>query len=195
MRTSAPPLLAIFRSRLQGDILARVMLQPDTLTVTDLANQVQAPVPTVHREVARLIEAGLLLTRRAGRSRLVSANEENPATPALRELVLIAFGPKQVIAEEFGQLTGVQHLLIFGSWAARYAGEPGRIPADVDVLVVGDVERQTLYDAADRAQARLARPVNPTRVSEAAWQSRTDPFLATLASRPTVDVLTQQKPA
>jgi len=192
MRTSAPPLLAIFRSRLQGDILARVMLQPDTLTVTDLAKQVQAPVATVHREVARLVEAGLLLTRPAGRSRLVSANEENPAMPALRELVLIAFGPKQVIAEEFGRLPGLKHLLIFGSWAARYAGEPGQIPADVDVLVVGDVERSALYDAADRAQARLARAVNPTRVSDDAWRSRTDPFLATLATRPMCDVLIEQ---
>ncbi len=192
MRTSAPPLLAIFRSRLQGDILARVILQPDTLTVTDLAKQVQAPVPTVHREVARLVAAGLLLTRRAGRSRLVSANEENPAMPALRELVLIAFGPKQVIAEEFGRLPGLKHLLIFGSWAARYAGEPGQIPADVDVLVVGEVERSALYDAADRAQSRLARAVNPTRVSDDAWRSRTDPFLATLATRPMCDVLIER---
>jgi hypothetical protein len=77
------------------------MLQPDSVTVTALAQAVSAPVSTVHREVARLEDAGLLVTRRVGRARLVSANEANPATPALRELVLVAFGPRQVIAEEF----------------------------------------------------------------------------------------------
>ena len=195
MRTSAPPLLAIFRSRLQGDLLARIMLQPDSLTVTALAKAVSAPVPTVHREVARLEDAGLLVTRRIGRARLVSANEANPATPALRELVLVSFGPRQVIAEEFAELPGVKKVSIFGSWASRYAGEAGRMPGDVDVLVVGDVDRQALYDAADRAQGRLARPVNPTRVSEAAWLAGTDPFLATLASRPMIDILAPERAA
>ena len=195
MRTSAPPLLAIFRSRLQGDLLARIMLQPDSVTVTALAQAVSAPVSTVHREVARLEDAGLLVTRRVGLARLVSANEANPATPALRELVLVGFGRRQVIAEEFMQIPGVRKLSIFGSWASRYAGEPGLMPGDVDVLVVGDVNRQALYDAADRAQARLARPVNPTRVSETAWLAGTDPFLATIASRPMIDVFAPERAA
>lgn len=127
------------------------MLKPDSVTVTALAQAVSAPVSTVHREVARLEDAGLLVTRRIGRARLVSANEANPATPALRELVLVSFGPRQVIAEEFAEFPGVKKVSIFGSWAARYTGEPSRMPGDVDVLVVGDVDRQALYDAADRA--------------------------------------------
>ena len=89
----------------------------------------------------------------------------------------------------------MRKLSIFGSWASRYAGEPGLMPGDVDVLVVGDVNRQALYDAADRAQARLARPVNPTRVSETAWLAGTDPFLATVASRPMIDVFAPERAA
>lgn len=102
-------------------------------------------------------DAGLLVTRRVGRARLVAVNEENPATLPLRELVMVSFGPRQVIAEEFADIPGVNADYIFGSWAARYEGEPGRVPGDVDVLIVGEAERDVLYAAADRAQARLAR--------------------------------------
>src|ERR1035437_1039136 len=100
MRTSAPPLLAVFRSQLQGDLLARVLLSPGQLSVSDLARVLGAPIPTVAREVTRLEGAGLLTTSRVGRARLVSGNDVNPALGPLRELVMIAFGPRQVINDE-----------------------------------------------------------------------------------------------
>jgi predicted ArsR family transcriptional regulator len=77
MRTSAPPLLAVFRSQLQGDLLARVLLSPGQLTMSDLARVLDAPVSTVAREIVRLEHAGLLMTRRIGRARLVAGNDDN----------------------------------------------------------------------------------------------------------------------
>lgn len=37
---------------------------------------------------------------------------------------------------------------IYGSWAARYLGEPGPVPQDVDVLAIGTASDDDLYDAA-----------------------------------------------
>src|SRR5436309_7620025 len=122
MRTPAPPLLAVFRSQLQGELLARVMLGPDGATITDLATDLGAPVSTVQREVDRLERAGILRTHRHGRGRLVAVDETNPAARPLLELVTITFGPRQVIEEEFAGLPGVEELYLFGSWAARYRG-------------------------------------------------------------------------
>jgi predicted nucleotidyltransferase len=191
MRTSAPPLLAIFRSRLQGDLLARILLAPGD-TMTDLARKVGAPVSTVQRELTRLHAAGLLTTNRVGRALQVSGNEANPALAPLRELVMIAFGPRQVVAEEFADLAEVSEVVIFGSWAARYSGEAGAPPGDVDVLVVGHPDRDDVYDAAERAQARIGRPVNTTVVSPARRVSSQEPFLQELSRRPAVSVFTQQ---
>jgi len=184
MRTSAPPLLAVFRSQLQGELLARVLLSPGHLSVSDLARVLGAPIPTVAREVTRLEGAGLLTTSRVGRARLVSGNDVNPALGPLRELVMIAFGPRQVITDEFGELDGVEELLIFGSWAARYQGEAGPPPGDVDVLVVGRPDRDDVYDAANRAQGRLGREVNPVLVSAQRWQEAAEPFLQEVQRRP-----------
>jgi hypothetical protein len=78
---------------------------------------------------------------------------------------------------------------IYGSWAARYSGEPGRIPRDVDVLIIGDVDEDDLYDAARAAERQLGREVNMHRVSRDAWEaSADDPFLDTVRSRPLVQL-------
>ena len=73
----------------------------------------------------------------------------------LTELLFLSWGPLQVIADEFAELAGVERVLIFGSWAARYQQRPGPPPHDLDVLVVGRPTRASVYDAADRAQQRL----------------------------------------
>jgi DNA-binding transcriptional ArsR family regulator len=189
MRTSAPPLLAIFRSQVQGEVLARVLLAREAVTIADLARELGAPLPTVAREVNRLRDAGILSLSRQGRAQLVTGNEANPAVAPLRELVAVAFGPRFVVAEEFADLPGLAGLAIFGSWAARYSGERGSVPGDVDVLVVGGVDRDEVYDAADRAARRLHREVNPTVMSVQRWTMReesADPFVRALRSRPLV---------
>lgn len=186
MRTSAPPLLAVFRSQLQGELLARVMLGPEGATITDLATDLGAPVSTVQREVDRLERAGILRTHRHGRGRLVSVNDANPAVRPLRELVTIAFGPRQVVEDEFAGLTGIEGLYLFGSWAARSSGVEGQAPGDVDVLVVGQPDRDDVYDAADRAQRRLHREVNATVISADRWASGDEPFLQGIRSHPLV---------
>lgn len=74
----------------------------------------------------------------------------------LRDLVMIAFGPRQVITEEFGSLDGLVDAFIFGSWAARHAGESGSPPGDIDVLLVGAPDRDLVFEAATGMVANLA---------------------------------------
>ena len=164
--------------------MARVLLSPGQLSMSDLARALEAPIPTVAREVTRLEGAGLLTTSRVGRARLLRGNDVNPVMGPLRELVMIAFGPRQVVTDEFRDLEGVEDLLIFGSWAARFHGEAGLPPGDVDVLVVGHPDRDDVYDAANRAQARLGREVNPVLVSPRRWQEAAEPFLQEVQRRP-----------
>jgi hypothetical protein len=61
MRSIAPALLSIFRSRLQADILAALLLDPGReYSLTDLAARLRAPLSTIHDEAHRLTTAGLL---------------------------------------------------------------------------------------------------------------------------------------
>lgn len=190
MRSAAPALLPIFRSRLQADILAALLLRPDQEhSLTDLAARLAAPLSTVHGEVRRLTDAGLILRREVGRSVMVRADTGNRVTGPLTELLMLSWGPPQVVAEEFAGLEGAEEVLIFGSWAARYRQRPGKPPHDLDVLVVGHPNREDVYDAADRAQERLGLPVNPVIRSPEAWREAADPLVRQIQSGPFVEVL------
>ena len=190
MRSDAPALLPVFRSRHQAELLALVLLHPDhEYTVTELAQRLGVPLSTLHRELQRLVEAELLTSRAVGRSRLVRANPEHPATEALTRLLEVTFGPHSVIADEFADVAGVSLVLIYGSWAARYHGAHGAPPADLDVLVVGTPDRADVYDAADRAQARLSMQVNPVIRTPDQWSNATDRLLQQIQASPTVPVL------
>jgi len=190
MRSAAPELLPIFRSRLQADILAALLLNPDNeYTVTELARRFHAPLSTLHGEVRRLTDAGLLLRREVGRSALVRANRGNRIIQPLAELLLLSWGAAQVVAEEFSRLDGAEEVLIFGSWAARYHQRPGKPPHDIDVLVIGQPSREDVYDAADRAQQRLGLPVSPVIRTADALRQSSDPLVRQIQSSPVVNVL------
>lgn len=190
MRSVAPALLPVFRSQLQADILAALLLNPEReYSLTELAHRFGAPLSTVHGEVKRLTEAGLLRRRNVGRSAMVQANSGNRLVEPLAELLFFSWGPLQVVGEEFSELDGARRVLIFGSWAARYLQRPGPPPHDLDVLVVGRPTREAVYDAADRAQHRLGMPVNPLIRTAEAWRDAADPLIQQIQSGPFVMVL------
>lgn len=182
-------MLPLLRSRPQAELLTLVLLSPGReWTLTELAGRIGSSVATAQREVARAEQTGVLTSRRLGNTRLVTA-AASPLTEPLTELLLRSFGPRQVVAEELADLPGIDQVYLFGSWAARYTGEPGRAPADIDVLVIGAPDRNDLDDAAQRATARLAREVNVTIRSPTWWREGDDGFHTEVTIRPLVPVL------
>lgn len=192
----SPGLLPVLRSRLQGELLALLLLHPEReYGLSELAEEVEVTPTSVMREVDRLVDGGILTDRRVGRSRLVKARTDTPLYRPLSDLMAVTFGPLPLLTEALADLVGVQRAYIYGSWAARYAGESGPPPADVDVLVVGDPDADALFDLAEEASRRLRRVVNVHRLTPEAWQSPSDdPFLTSLRDRPLVELnLTQEE--
>jgi DNA-binding transcriptional ArsR family regulator len=187
-----PPsvLLPLLRSPFQGELLAWLFLHPDEeYAQIELAKRFDVSASTVTREVDRLSGAGLIVERRVGNLRMVRADTDVVVARPLTELLALTYGPSAVLGEWLADVAGVEKAYIYGSWAARYSGEPGRVPRDVDVLIIGDVDEDDLYDAARAAERRLGREVNMRRVSRAAWEaSAGDPFLDTVRSRPLVQL-------
>lgn len=195
MRTLPPALLPILRSRVQGEILASTYLEPGKrFSLTELAARVGASVQAVSREVSRLVDAGLLEDTRAGTSRLVAAATENVLTHSLTELLALTYGPLPVVTDALRGLDGVEHAFIYGSWAARYRGEVGPPPGDVDVLVVGSVDPDVLEDRARSAEAVLHREVNVRRLRPETWDRVSDPFVQELKSRPLIELQVEKGP-
>jgi len=67
--------------------------------------------------VTRLQGAGMLASRSIGRAKMVRASTESRLAKPLSELLLLTFGPRLVVDEEFSGISGLQGLLLYGSWS------------------------------------------------------------------------------
>ena len=190
LRGPAPSLLPILRSRQQGEILTAILGEPEAeLSLAALAERLGVPYPSVHREIERAEQAGLVVSRRLGNVRLVRANPASPYYAGLTDVLVKAFGPPTVIGAELQGISGINEALIFGSWAARYHEEQGPRPVgDIDLLVLGDPDRDALYEATARASNKLGREVQVT-IRKPGWiTTGSGTFHDTVTSRPIVPV-------
>ncbi len=183
-------LLPLLRTPLLGELLGWLYLHPDEAwSVTELARRFDVSQSTVSREADRLVEAELITEQRRGNLRLLQANLRGPLARPLTDLLALTYGPTAVLGELLAGVLGVDKAYVYGSWAARYSGEPGPVPNDIDVLVVGNADEDAVFEAARAAERVLGREVNMRRVSSRAWRARgDDPFLASVRSRPLVSI-------
>lgn len=188
MRTEPPLMAPIFRSDGQAKLLSTLLLDDRERSLTELSEQTDLAYPTVHREVARLLRAGILAERQAGRTRLLRADKDSPLFAPLREILLITTGPVVLLREEFSRIEGIDSAFLHGSFAARMRGVDGPTPNDIDVMVLGEPDPEEVYDACERVEDAVHRPVNPTIITRTEF-SRDSGFHTQVRSSPVVPVL------
>jgi hypothetical protein len=81
----------------------------------------------------------------------------------------------------------VRQALASAATAARHEGQAGQRPVgDIDLLILGDPDRDQLYAALGTAEQRLGRPVQAT-IRDHAWlEAGSGAFHDTITSRPLV---------
>lgn len=189
-RGATPPLLPLLRSRQQAAILTAVLGEPEAESpLAALAERLGIPYPSVHREIDRAERAGLVKSRKLGNVRLVKANTASPYFAGLSDVLTKAFGPPTVIGQALAALDGIDEAFIYGSWADRFEGNEGERPVgDIDLLVLGEPDRDALFHALASASARLGREVQVT-IRPPSWLDEgSGTFHRTITSRPLVPV-------
>lgn len=200
MSVVAPALAPIFRSDTQMRLLGELACSPagQEFDISDLARRIGAQYATVHREVERLLTLGILTEARVGRSRTIAWSDQPPYAAPLRQLLLQTYGPLPALRDVLDGHPWIDQVFVFGSWAQRYAGEPGPPPNDVDVLVVFDPdhpdfpEEDTLaiFQLVSRAGERVPDAAfNATPVERDEWGQRRTAFLRDVSDGPRVGVL------
>ena len=190
MKVAGSPLVPLLRSRVQAEVLVVVLANPEReWSLTELARRVGASVATVQREIGRAEEAGVVRSHKVGNTRLVRADEHGALTQPLTDLLERALGPKQLLGDALSAVPGVEAAFLFGSWAARYSGDRGPAPNDIDVLVIGEPDRGALDDAIAPVELRLARPVQVTVRRRVWWEDGEDSFRREIAQRPRVELI------
>jgi len=154
--------------------------QPEnTYTLGDLIRRAQAGSGAVQRELARLVESGLVRVERKARSNQYRANPDAPIFAELCSIVRKLFGPEEVIRAALEPLSArMQVALLYGSVAK---GED-RADSDIDILIVSDeLLLEDLHTALTDAERSLEREINPTIYTREEFEHRKEsgsPFLA-----------------
>jgi predicted nucleotidyltransferase len=189
MRTKAPSVLPLFRSDLQARLLAILLLEGDVPIATpELADRTEAAPASLSRELQRLETAGIVEHDRVGRTKRYRAAVASPLYEPLRELVERTLGVEKLLQAQLADIPGLQAAAIIGSWAAGRLGPE----SDIDVLVVGDVERDRLLEAARNVERVVGREINVTAYRPEEFQRRrreSAGFVATALSRPLVPIV------
>lgn len=186
-RTAADRLLG--RSSVRRRIVALLVdLPEERLHLREIQRRVGTSAGTASRELARLVEAGVVERRREGIQVYFSVRREGPLYPALRDLIRRTSGAPQVLREHLRGLPGLRRAAVAGPYVAGDE-TPG---APIDLLVEGDYERRELRRAVRDAEAELGRAVR-VRAGAAATSARA--HAAGLASAIPVELLDRPWPS
>jgi predicted nucleotidyltransferase len=131
----------------------------------------------VQRELARLVESGLVTSRPIGRQRHYQADCSAPIFEELRRIVLKTFGAAYPLKDALRPLgERIASAAIYGSVAKG----SDRAASDIDLLVVSDdLMLEELYKALDPVEQNLGRKINPTLIKSKELDSRRkDSFLS-----------------
>jgi len=136
------------------------------------------------RELARWVEAGLLVRTRRGNQVYYRANAASPVFAELKGLAVKTAGMADVLREALAGLAErIKVAFVHGS-LARGAEKAG---SDVDVVVVGAVTFSEIAAALRSAQEQLGREVNPTVYTVREFRKKLDAghhFLTATVSAP-----------
>lgn len=172
----------------QLKVLRLVFLHPEkSFFASELIALAASGSGAVQREIARLVESGLVNQTVVGRQRHYQANPDSPIFAELRGIIVkIAGIPDQLRAALKPLVERVAFAVLYGS-IAKGTSKSG---SDIDVLIVGDgIRLEELYSAFETTEKALGRKIHPTLYSIEEFKRRRrnkNPFLVKVLSGETV---------
>ena len=127
--------------------------------MSDLARHLDVMPSSLQRELASLVEAGILQKRQDGNRVYYQPDPQCPILPELRGLLVKTSGMVDVLKEilqPFWERT--DFAFIYGSIARNEETSS----SDVDLMLIGDARLLELAPALREAEKQLSRAINPT---------------------------------
>ncbi len=169
-------------------VLGLLFGQPErSFYATELIGLAGIGSGAVQRELARLVQSGLVTVRSVGNQRHYQANPEAPLFAELCGIILKTVGLAEPLRAALEPLSGqIQAAFVYGSVAKRQ----DTAASDIDLMVISDsLSYGDTFTALEAVGARLGRPVNPTILSRRALARRVaedSTFVTRVLSQPKI---------
>jgi predicted nucleotidyltransferase len=122
------------------------------------------------RELAKLEESGLVVTRRIGNQKHYQANAASPLFSELRNIVLKTVGLAEPLRDALKPLSSaIRAAFVYGS-VAKATDQSG---SDIDVMIISDsLTYGDVFGAVEQVTRTVGRNVNPTVYTTAEFSKR-----------------------
>ena len=173
MGTTSPTvsLSNVLFSKVQQRVLALIFTHPErSFYASEIVRSVGSGVGAVARELVKLERSGLVSVERIGNQKHYRANPTAPIFGELRGLVEKTVGLAESLRQSFEPYAdAIKTAFVYGS----VAKQADTAHSDIDLIVIGDdLDFSDLYAAAQRAESKLKRKVNPLFLSPKDWQRK-----------------------
>lgn len=182
-------------SKVQQRVLALIFLHPErSFYTSEIVRHVSSGVGAVERELTKLERSGLVSVERIGNQKHYRANQTAPIYEELRGLIEKTFGVAEPIRKSFEPYAdAIKTAFVYGSVAKG----TDTAHSDIDLMVIGDdLNYSDLYTAAQGAEGKLRRRVNPLFLSFKDWQrkaSDTGSVVSKISTSPKIFVIGSEK--
>ena len=171
-------------------VLGLLLLQPDqSFHMREIARLTHTQPGTLHKELAKLAEAGILKKTLQGNQTYYQANANCILFDELSSIMRKTSGLADVLRQALQPLTDkLQFAAVYGSVASGKATSA----SDIDVLLVGNAGYAEAVAALYPAQQELGREINPKLYSVNEWQDALDAqsgFIKQILASPMLPIL------
>lgn len=178
-------LASLVFSEYRRRVLGLLLLHPDTsYHVRELARLTGTSAGTLHKELSKLTQGGVLSRQEVGNQVRYSANRDCPIFEELAGILRKTSGLVDMLADALSGIgSQIDLAFVFGSVAR---GEQNS-NSDVDVMAVGALGFAEVVQALHPAQATLQREINPVVYSLEEFRRRIDggdSFIQGVLSKP-----------
>lgn len=184
------PIADLLFSDYRRRVLGLLLMHPEqAYHVREIARLTQTHAGTLHKELSRLAEVGILEKMTQGNQVTYRANRQSLVFEELASIVRKTTGLADILGLALAPL--VEHIelgLVFGSVASGKA----QAYSDIDLLVVGDLGFGELASAIYPCQSLLGREINPKLYSPNEWHkavAENSAFIRELFEKPVIEII------
>ncbi|MBC8499944.1 MAG: nucleotidyltransferase domain-containing protein [Candidatus Atribacteria bacterium] len=147
----------IGRSKTRKAILQLYFSHPEKkYYLRQLEKKLHFPVQNIRRELINLEKNGMFKREKSGNQVYYFLNRESPVYSDIRNIVSKTIGIENQIKESLSGINDINKAFIFGSFAD---GTQDSL-SDIDILIVGDVNEDTLIEEISRLENKFEREIN-----------------------------------
>jgi len=176
----------LFKSKTRKELFRLYFTNPDQeYYLRELERILRTPVSMIRKELTRLEEEGLFLSRKRGNLTYYLLDQSYPLFDELKSIVFKTVGIQGSLRGILGKIKGIEVAFIYGSIAKHE--EVGR--SDIDLFIIGKVNESKLLREINKLEKVLKREINYSIFQKDEFNRKKkekDPFITDLLKNPQI---------